>query len=88
MANVVTEAKQYCKPSVIFNLGGMTEIIEHKKTGYICKEISPASLKEAYLYYYNHKEEIKRQGNNAYKSIKDLGLDLNNFEKHWLNVFN
>lgn len=88
MANVVTEAKHYSKPSVIFNLGGMPEIIEHKKTGYICKEVSPGSLKEAYLYYYNNKEEIKRQGNNAYNSIKDLGLDLNNFEKHWLNVFN
>ena len=87
MANVVTEAKIYRKPSVIFNLGGMPEIVEHKKTGYICDNVSSLNIKEALCYYYSNREEIVKQGNAAYYSIEYLGLNLNEFEKRWLNVF-
>jgi len=87
MANVVTEAKMFHKSSIIFNQGGMSEIIEHIKTGYICDNVSIDSLTNALIYYSIHMNEVTIQGEAAYKSIGELGLNKEKFEEHWLSVF-
>lgn len=86
MANVVTEAKLCHKLSVIYNLGGMPEIITHMKDGYICHETSIEALTQALCYYADNTEEVKRQGEEAYQSIEYLGLKKEIFERKWLSV--
>lgn len=87
MANVLTEAKMHHCLSVIYNLGGMPEIVEHKKTGFICDEVTVKNLTESFIYYNENKEEIYKQGEEAFKSIAYLMLDYNSFVNHWLEVF-
>lgn len=87
MANVVTEAKYHKTPVIIFNLGGMPEIVEHKKTGYICSEVSVDSLVLGIKYYLKNRNLIKEHGENAYQSIEELKLTKENYTKKWLQVF-
>ena len=87
MANVVTEAKYHKKAVIIFNLGGMPEIVEHKQTGYICSEVTVDSLAAGINYYIKNPLLIKEHGDNAYQSIMELGLTEQIFTEKWLNVF-
>lgn len=87
MANIVMEAKSHKKLCVIFNQGGMPEIITHKKNGYICEEITVNSLQSALIYYAQNRQEVERQGLEAYNSIIELGLTKDLFTERWLKVF-
>ena len=87
MANVVAESKTYHKACVIFNQGGMPEIVEHKRTGYICDEVSAKALAEGLLFYLDNPSEIKAEGEAAFTSIEYLKLDKNTFCEKWLKVF-
>ena len=87
MANVVTEAKMNHKLSVIFNQGGMPEIISHLENGYICNKVSSAALADSFIYYSLHRDEVGRQGDKAYDSIEELGLSEGKFTQKWLEVF-
>lgn len=87
MANVLTEAKFHRKAVVIFNLGGMPEIVKHKHSGYICPEVSIQSLVEGIKYYLDNPGLIKEHGENAYRSIEELGLTKENYTEKWMKVF-
>lgn len=87
MANVLTEAKMHHCLSITYNLGGMPEIVEHKKTGFICNDVTVKALKESLIYYSENKEELVKQGEEAFKSIAYLKLDYDSFVKRWLDVF-
>lgn len=87
MANVVAESKIYHKPCIIFNQGGMPEIVDHRQTGYICREVSVDALAEGLLFYINNPSEIEREGEAAFKSIEYLKLDKSTFCKKWIEVF-
>ena len=87
MANVVTEAKYHKKAVIIFNIGGMPEIVEHKKTGYICSDVSVDSLAEGIKFYLDNPDIVKVHGENAYKSIDELGLTKESYTEKWLKVF-
>lgn len=88
LGNILVEAKKYSRPSIIFNVGGMPELITHKHNGYICQTISIQNIKEAITYYYNNRQKIKEEGNNAHLSIKELGIDSEQFKKKWIKIFN
>lgn len=84
---VMVEAKQNHKASIIFPSGGMPELIEHGKTGYICSEKTSEALVEAIEYYVQHPEEIKKQGAAAYNSLKQLNISVEHFSSVWLKVY-
>lgn len=88
LGNVLVEAKSHHKASIIFNRGGMPEIVEHKRTGYVCPELSVESLAEGIEFYLNHPNLIKEHGENAYRSIEELGLTKEKYTEKWLRVFN
>lgn len=87
MANIVVESKAYHKPCIIFNQGGMPEIVEHKQTGYICDEVSVDALSEGLMFYIDYPSEIVREGEAAFNSINRLQLDKPTFVKKWIDVF-
>lgn len=88
LGNVLVEAKSHHKASIIFNRGGMPEIVEHKRTGYVCPELSVESLAEGIEFYLNNPNLIKEHGENAYRSIEELGLTKEKYTEKWLRVFN
>lgn len=85
-ANVVMEAKSYGVPSIIFNVGGMPEIIENYIDGYICKEVSTESLIEGMKYYL-------KDSNRIISSSKAASINYEKkynekiFSEAWLKVF-
>ena len=86
LSNVINEAKVNGRLSIIFNKGGMPELVEHLSTGYVCKTASSKCLYEALTYYYNNKEQIVIQNEKAKQSVIELGLTTELFAKKWLNV--
>lgn len=87
LGNVLVEAKSHHKASIIFNRGGMPEIVEHLRTGYICSDVSVDSLAEGIKFYLDNPDLIKVHGENAYKSIEELGLTKESYTEKWLKVF-
>jgi glycosyltransferase involved in cell wall biosynthesis len=84
---VVVEAKREKRASIIYPSGGMKELITHQVDGYICPQKSPKAIEEALLYYLEHKEEIKQQGEAAYNSLNRLNINEEYFSSKWLNVY-
>lgn len=86
MANVLIESKFHKKPVIIFNIGGMPEIVRNKVDGYICENISVQSLYDAIDFYYEDRSLIAQHGQNAFESIEELGFTESSFTNKWLNV--
>lgn len=84
---VIVEAKQNHKASIIFPSGGMLELIEHGKTGYICPEKTSEALVDAIEYYVQHPDEIQKQGEAAFDSLKELNISEEHFSSVWLKVY-
>lgn len=88
LGNVLVEAKSYSTPCIIFNSGGMPELIKHQEDGFICSSQTIQSLIKGFEYYIENPNLIKTHGNNAYKSVAKLKIDYSNFKNKWLQVFN
>jgi glycosyltransferase involved in cell wall biosynthesis len=87
LSNVVGEAKLARRPSVIFPSGGLVELVQHKTDGYICKNKTSHAIVEAFEYYYNLSDWGRSQGEAAYRSMTDLGITKELFEKSWCRVY-
>ncbi|MFI3297288.1 MAG: glycosyltransferase family 4 protein [bacterium] len=87
LGNVIVEAKLYGKPSVIFKTGGMPELIHHCEDGYICSDKTLEALIEGIEYYIKNPIKSEEHGQNAFKSIKEMGLDYESFKAKWFNVY-
>ncbi|MBS2098536.1 glycosyltransferase family 4 protein [Carboxylicivirga linearis] len=87
LSNVVGEAKLNKKLSIVFDNGGLAELVSHQKDGYVCKESNKYCLIEAIEYYYNNPEEVSSQGKNAYDSMQNLGLTDEIFTQKWKEVY-
>lgn len=87
LGNVIVEAKKYATPSIIFPSGGMPELIAHKKNGFVCESPTASEIVRGIETYLSDPGAIKRHGQNAKASIKDLKIDYSNFRTKWLQVF-
>lgn len=73
---VVIEAYSYGLPVIGSNVGGIPEIIEHKKTGLIFNHREENSLMNSMLYFINNKEEIYNMKLNCFNKLKEFSLEL------------
>ncbi len=82
---VVLEAASLGRPSIVSNIYGLKSIVEHKKTGLICKVRNSKSLLENMVFAVENKEMMKALGsesrNLAYKNFdyKLISDDLIDF---------
>lgn len=53
LPNTVIEAMASGTPTLAFNIGGMPDMIEHMRTGYLVEEVSASSLTEGLLWFYS-----------------------------------
>lgn len=87
LGNVIVEAKSCSTPSIIFNSGGMPELITHKQNGYICSESTAECLIKAIEYYLENPGNIVDHSSNALHSIDDLKINYQHFRANWHHAF-
>jgi glycosyltransferase involved in cell wall biosynthesis len=85
LANVLIEAKNNGVPSIIFNVGGLPEVIRNNVNGIICGSITERDLYKAIESCYLDQDATLEMGKKAKDSLSELGI--NSFEVNWLNVF-
>jgi glycosyltransferase involved in cell wall biosynthesis len=85
LANVLIDAKQNKVPSIIFNVGGLPEVITNNVDGIICDNITEKDLYLAIESCFINRNLTKEMGFNAKDSLTKL--DVNNFKTNWLNIF-
>lgn len=83
--NVVMEAKQQGRPSIVFPCGGLPELIEHGVDGIVCGEAKVEPLIEAMALYLREPELARRHGRAASSSISKLGV--NKFATRWREIY-
>jgi len=74
LPNTVIEALSCGTPSLAFNIGGMPDMIIHKKNGYLAEPHSVESLAEGILWVTNSADRL----NHLSKSSRDSAVDLFN----------
>jgi len=62
-SGIVQIANNFNKPMISTNVGGLGEVIENDKTGYLVEKENPGQLAEAILKYYNEKKELEFSSN-------------------------
>lgn len=87
--NVVLEALSVGLPVVAFATGGVTELVEHGRTGYLCRSRTADSLTEGLAFYLQHPAERERASRAAREEATRPGSDLtaSEFERRWWNLF-
>lgn len=87
LGNVLVEAKANSTPSIIFNSGGMPELIKHGIDGYICEFPTADELVKAFEFYIKNADCISEQRKMANESIEILGIDFDSYISYWNAVF-
>lgn len=84
--NVVFEAKQASVPSVVFPVGGIPELIEHKVDGYICQEATVEALIEGLRYFLDQPKQ-RDQAAEAARGSFQLRFSQERFQQQWARIF-
>lgn len=71
----ILEAMSYSHPIISTPVGGIPEIISNYKNGILVTPGNYTEIKNAIKYYIENKKEIKLQGENGYKVVKDFFPD-------------
>jgi glycosyltransferase involved in cell wall biosynthesis len=82
---VAVEAKSVGLPSIVFPSGGLQELVEHGKNGWITRSKTADELSVALEYYLLNPTIAQEHGRHARKSLD--ALDLEKFPKRWLDVY-
>jgi glycosyltransferase involved in cell wall biosynthesis len=86
LSNVVGEAKLCGKPSVIFSVGGLPELIEHGVDGYICRNQTVEALVEGIDYFVTDGAARRTAGEAARRSLEEK-FGEERFRRDWVEVF-
>ena len=86
-ANVVLEAKREGTPSVVFPSGGLPEMINHQRDGFICAERTPEALAHGIEWILERpRDEARRLRENAARDYKERFAE-ERFRTAWLEVY-
>ena len=88
LSNTVVEAKQAGTPSVVFPSGGLPEIVEHERDGFVCRARTTEALTEGVTFFLDAEvNELRAAGEAARASLKRLGVTREAFTESWLRVY-
>jgi glycosyltransferase involved in cell wall biosynthesis len=72
---VVLEAASVGTPAVVYNVGGLRDIVKHNKTGFIVKDISPQNMAREAVSLINDKKRYRLYQAKGQKWVKSLSWD-------------
>ena len=72
---VVSEAAACGTPAVVYNVPGLSESVEDKKTGLVCKSNHPSEMAKLVLKLMNNKKLYRQLQKHCLKSIKKNSWD-------------
>jgi len=84
-SGIVQVAVNFCKPVIATNVGGIGEVIEEGKTGYVVEKENPEKLAQAIIRFYNDDKEKEFSLN--MKSLKEK-YSWQNFVKGMFELIN
>ncbi len=84
-ANVILEAKCLGIPSIVFNVGGMPELVEHGVDGYICPAISCEELKIAIESYLSDPQKLAYEKSMALSTFNNK-FGVKRYISEWFDV--
>jgi glycosyltransferase involved in cell wall biosynthesis len=87
--NVVLEARSVGLPVVAFPRGGIPELVEHEKTGFLCRSLDRAGLREGILFFLDQPETWHRARRLSPSIVHDPGSPYSSeaFARSWGNLF-
>jgi glycosyltransferase involved in cell wall biosynthesis len=88
LSNTVVEAKQAGTASVVFPSGGLPEIVEHERDGFVCRARTAEALTEGITFYLDaDADAVRAAGDAARASLERLGITREAFAEAWLSVY-
>lgn len=81
LPKAVIEAMAHGIPAVVTNVGGLPEIVENGKSGFVLKPNDPGAFAEAIQFFMDRPEDLKTYGKNAAKRIASHFSARNSAEK-------
>lgn len=81
----VVEAKGRGVPSIIFNSGGLPELVSDGVDGTVCKDKSSAAIMNAIVAYADDRSLLQSQGEAARQSLHRLQID--GFARRWRKIY-
>ena len=87
--NVVLEARSAGLPAVTFARGGLTELVRHRETGYLCPTADLEGLLEGLRYFITQPAERARAGANSLAMTESPENDCTagEFARRWWAIF-
>jgi glycosyltransferase involved in cell wall biosynthesis len=87
--NVVLEAKSVGLPVVAFPRGGIPELVEHEKTGFLCSSLDSRGLVEGIEFFLREPDAWRRSREEceAFFRREDHPYSAKAFSRAWLDLF-
>ncbi len=87
--NVVLEARHVGLPVVTFARGGLPELVDHRRTGYVCATADLDGLLDGLRHFLQHpsERESARQNSLAIAAAPDNDCTPPEFERRWWAMF-
>jgi glycosyltransferase involved in cell wall biosynthesis len=82
----VIEAKAHSVPSIVFPSGGLMELVEHGRDGWVCEEPNARSLEAAIRHYLDNPTSLVEQGEAAFRSSRER-LRVQDYGERWAMVY-
>jgi glycosyltransferase involved in cell wall biosynthesis len=82
----VVEAKAHGIPSIVFPSGGLVELVEHGRDGWVCDFPTAASLESALRHYVVHPANLAEQGKAALHSLSER-LRVQDYGRRWAEIY-
>lgn len=73
-------------PNVIFNTGGLTEVVDHKTNGWVCNKKNIVNISKGINFFYNNRKIYKKFSLEAQKKI-NLKHSMKKFRKDFEILF-
>jgi len=87
LANTVMEALACGIPCVAFNIGGMPDMIEHQKNGYLAQPYQIQDLAQGIIWVLENEERYRKLSHRAReKTEQEFTLEIQ--ARHYLSLFN
>lgn len=83
--NVILEAKFYGVPSVVFNRGGISELVDHRIDGYVCSTSTVEGLMDGIRYFLDSPEALLL-ASSAARANMETRFSYTKYKQSWVSA--